>query len=68
LRDENNDLANYKTVREMNLPSSTLNKELDKQIARIVVKNGDVLDDIVDEIDSSDTLARPEVDESGITE
>jgi len=68
LRDENNDLANYKTVREMNLPSSTLNKELDKQIARIVVKNGDVLDDIVDEIDSSDALARPEVDVPGITE
>jgi len=52
----------------MNLPSSTLNKELDKQIARIVVKNGDVLDDIVDEIDSSDALARPEVDVPGITE
>ena len=68
LRDENNDLANYKTVREMNLPSSTLNKELDKQIARIVVKNGDVLDDIVDEIDSSDALARPETDVPGITE
>jgi len=68
LRDENNDLANYKTVREMNLPSSTLNKELDKQIARIVVKNGDVLDDIVDEIDSSDALARPETDVPGIAE
>ena len=68
MRDENNDLANYKTVREMNLPSSTLNKELDKQIARIVVKNGDALDEIVDEIDNSDALARPEVDVPGITE
>lgn len=56
LRDENNDLANYKTVREMNLPSVTLNKELDKQIAMIVVKNGDMLDEIVEEIDSFDAL------------
>jgi hypothetical protein len=68
LRDENNDLANYKTVREMNLPSVTLNKELDKQIARIVVKNGDALDEIVDEIDSEEALARPETDVPGIAE
>lgn len=54
LRDENNDLANYKLVREMNLPSDTLNKELDKQIAMIVVKSGDVLDTIMDEIDASE--------------
>jgi hypothetical protein len=54
LRDENNDLANYKLVREMGLPSETLNKELDKQIAMIVVKSGDVLDTIMDEIDASE--------------
>ena len=58
LRDENNDLANYKTVREMGLPSETLNKELDKQIARIVVKDGDVLDEIVDEINNAETVER----------
>lgn len=57
LRDENNDLANYKTVREMNLPSLTLNKELDKQIAMIVVKNGDMLDDIVEEIDNFNPIS-----------
>tara|TARA_R110002153_G_scaffold15730_8_gene55932 strand:- start:3844 stop:5259 length:1416 start_codon:yes stop_codon:yes gene_type:complete len=68
LRDENNDLANYKTVREMNLPSFTLNKELDKQIAMIVVKNGDVLESIVDEIDNQEPLARPETDVPGIAE
>lgn len=55
LRDENNDLANYKTVREMNLSSKTLNRELDKQIAMIVVKNGDVLEAIVHEIDNAET-------------
>ena len=69
LRDENNDLANYKTVREMGLPSATLNKELDKQIARIVVKDGDMLDEIVDEINNAETVERPaEPDVPGITE
>ena len=38
----------------MGLPSETLNKELDKQIAMIVVKSGDVLDTIMDEIDASE--------------
>jgi len=56
LRDENNDLANYKTVREMNLSSASLNRELDKQIAMIVVKNGDVLETIVEEIDNTTPL------------
>ena len=53
LRDENNDLANYQTVRAMGIQSETLDKELSKQIAMIVVKNGEVLDTIVDEIDNS---------------
>ena len=68
LRDENNDLANYKTVREMGLPSLTLNKELDKQIARIVVKNGDMLDEIVDEIDNAEVIKIEETDVPGIAE
>ena len=69
LRDENNDLANYKTVREMGLPSETLNKELDKQIARIVVKDGDMLDEIVEEINNAETVEIPaEPDVPGITE
>jgi len=42
----------------MGLPSETLNKELDKQIARIVVKDGDVLDEIVDEINNAETVER----------
>ena len=53
LRDENNDLANYQTVRQMGIPSETLAKEIDKQIAMIVVKNGEILDTIVGEIDNS---------------
>lgn len=53
LRDENNDLANYQSVRAMGIQSETLDKELSKQIAMIVVKNGDVLDAIIDEIDAS---------------
>ena len=68
LRDENNDLANYKTVREMGLPSITLNKELDKQIARIVVKNGDVIDEIVDEIDNSESISVLQTNDSEIVE
>lgn len=52
LRDENNDLANYQQVRAMGIQSETLDKELSKQIAMIVVKNGDVLDAIIDEIDA----------------
>ena len=55
LRDENNDLANYQTVRDMGIPSIKLTQELDKQIAMIVVKDGDILDGIVEEIDNSNT-------------
>ena len=36
----------------MGIQSETLDKELSKQIAMIVVKNGDVLDAIIDEIDA----------------
>ena len=53
LRDENNDLANYQQVRAMGIQSETLDKEMSKQIAMIVVKNGDVLDAIIEEIDAS---------------
>ena len=53
LRDEVTDLTNLKSVRDMNITSNTLNKEIDKQIAKIIIHNGDVLEDIVEEIDSS---------------
>ena len=50
LRDDNADLVNYKTVIEMNVPSKTLNEELYKQIANIVIKDGDAMDEIIAEI------------------
>ena len=53
LRDEVTDLTNLKAVKDMNITSNTLNKEIDKQIAKIVIHNGDVLEVIVEEIDSS---------------
>jgi hypothetical protein len=52
LRDENNDLANYKTVLEMSIPSDTLNQELYKQISKIVLRDQTMLNDIMNEIDS----------------
>ena len=61
LRDENNDLANYQTVRAMGIQSETLDKELSKQIAMIVVKNGDIIEDIVDEIDNAKPLETPKI-------
>ena len=58
LRDDNADLTNYKTVIEMNIPSKTLNTELYKQIANIVIKDGDMIDDIFAELET-ETIAHP---------
>tara|TARA_R110001606_G_scaffold282550_1_gene431154 strand:- start:907 stop:2451 length:1545 start_codon:yes stop_codon:yes gene_type:complete len=51
LRDDNADIVNFKTVIEMNPPSRTLTQELYKQIARIVIRDGDALDEITAEIE-----------------
>ena len=51
LRDDNADLLNYKSVLDMNVPSQTLNRELYKQIANIVLKDGDMMDEIIAEIE-----------------
>lgn len=56
LRDDNADLLNYKTVIEMGVPSKTLNQELYKQIAQIVVKDGDTMDEIIAEISGEQQL------------
>ena len=53
LRDEVTDLTNLKAVRDMGISSDTLRKEIEKQIAKIIIHNGDVLEDIVEEIESS---------------
>lgn len=51
LRDDNNDLANFKTVLEMAIPSDTLNKELYKQISKIVLRDPNKMDDVMAELD-----------------
>lgn len=56
LRDEVTDLTNLNAVREMNIQSKTLNNEIEKQIAKIIIHNGDVLEDIVEEIDSNTVI------------
>ena len=56
LRDEVTDLSNLHTVRDMNISSETMRKEIDKQIAKIIIHNGDVLQDIIEEIDSSTVI------------
>jgi hypothetical protein len=53
LRDDNADLVNYKTVLEMNPPSKTLKTELYRQIASIVVKDGDMMDEIFAELEAA---------------
>jgi len=50
------DLTNLNAVREMNIQSKTLNNEIEKQIAKIIIHNGDVLEDIVEEIDSNTVI------------
>ena len=40
----------------MNIQSKTLNNEIEKQIAKIIIHNGDVLEDIVEEIDSNTVI------------
>ena len=62
IRDENNDLANYKTVLEMNIPSETLNKELYKQISKIVLRNAEKMDDVVRDIEGGE-MEHPVTDE-----
>lgn len=67
LRDDNADLLNYKTVLEMNVPSSTLNNELYKQIASIVVKDGDTMDEIIAEIEGQQLGPMPVTTEQNRT-
>lgn len=59
LRDDNADLVNYKTVLEMGVPSPTLNQQLYKQIASIVVKDGDMMDEIFAEIEGDEQMEHP---------
>lgn len=54
LRDEAADLALYASALELNIPSQTYKKELQKQIAKLVIKNGDAMDDIIAELEAAE--------------
>jgi len=56
IRDYASDLTFYQMAKAMNIQSTTFNKEVDKEIAKAVVDDNDVLNQIVDEIDT-----KPEV-------
>ncbi len=51
LRDEHADLALLAQALKVMIPSPTFQREMHKQIAKIVVEDGDKLNDIFDEID-----------------
>lgn len=60
LRDEHADLSLLNQALQVGVTSDTFTKEIHKQIARIVVENGDKLDDIMAEIDGGE-LEHPTV-------
>ena len=62
LRDEHADLSLLNQALQVGVNSETFNKEIHKQIARIVIENGDKLDDIMAEIDG-EALEHPTVTE-----
>ena len=53
IRDYATDLVFYQQAKAVNVPSNTLNKEIDKEIARSVVDDDEKLSIIFDEIDSN---------------
>ena len=53
IRDYASDLVFYQQAKAVNVQSNTLNKEIDKDIARAVVDNDEKLSQIFDEIDSN---------------
>ena len=53
IRDYATDLVFYQQAKAVNVPSNTLNKEIDKEIARAVVDDDEKLSEIFDEIDSN---------------
>ena len=53
IRDYASDLIFYQQAKAINVPSPTLNKEIDKEIARAVIDNDEKLSEIFDEIDAN---------------
>ena len=60
LRDEHADLKLLNEALQIGVSSSTFVKEVHKQIAKIVISNGDILDDIFAEIDAETTTEEPD--------
>jgi hypothetical protein len=50
IRDYASDLTFYQMAKAMNIESATFNKEVDKEIAKAVVDDNDILNQIIDEI------------------
>ena len=58
IRDYASDLAFFQQAKAINVPSSTLNKEIDKEIARAVVDDDNKLTDIFDEIEANKEIGQ----------
>ena len=63
IRDYAQDLVFYQQAKAMSVPSSTLGKEIDKEIARAVVDDDDKLNIIFDEIESNKEVGQFTQDE-----
>ena len=58
IRDYASDLAFFQQAKAINVPSPTLNKEIDKEIARAVIDDDSKLTDIFDEIDTNKEIGQ----------
>jgi len=58
IRDYASDLIFYQQAKSINVPSSTLNKEIDKEIAKAVVDDDMLLNQIYDEIEASSEVGQ----------
>ena len=58
IRDYASDLIFYQQAKSINVPSSTLNKEIDKEIAKAVVDDEMLLNQIYDEIEASSEIGQ----------
>tara|TARA_A100001201_G_scaffold16663_1_gene19615 strand:- start:1797 stop:3209 length:1413 start_codon:yes stop_codon:yes gene_type:complete len=63
IRDYATDLLFYQQAKSINVPSPTLNKEIDKEIARAVVDDDEKLTIIMDEIDGNSQVGEFTQDE-----
>nr|BAR32018.1 portal protein [uncultured Mediterranean phage uvMED] len=64
IRDYASDLLFYQQAKSISVPSPTLNKEIDKEIARAVVDDDEKLTEIFDEIDANSEVGEFTQDEA----